>query len=219
MLKITFFLVVSLVGCTSFKEDTRDTAGTDFVGDEDADGAADGDSDGDADGGGSPTCERPHYGLQDLSSSLGEWDCDIQHATGVAGVGATSYFYGVYKDTSGGFAGFEEWILFANETWRAEGGYDCVMRWNVTAVSGDPETCPACDVALDVLLTLDEGCSTCPQDMIDAQEKSTTTRYEVQRSADGTSRWFYAGSGTEIGGGKTNSSAMNFVSDDSCVWF
>jgi len=208
MLKCALFLSLSIAACTSFKE-------------EDSGGSGNGGGNGGGGGPGNvdPTCERPHYGLTDLSSSLSEWDCDIQQATGVAGLGATSYFYGVYKEAEGGFTGFEEWILFANDTWRDDGGSDCTIRWNVSAVSDDPETCPACDVALDVIFTLDKSCSTCPDDMIDAQESNATERYEVQRSADGTSRWFYASSGNQFGTGKTNSNAMNFVTNDSCVWF
>jgi len=183
------------------------------------DDGSDGSDGSDGGDGGDPTCERPHLGLEDLSANLGEWDCDIQHATGVAGVGATSYFYGVYKESHDGFNGFEEWILFANDTWADEGGYDCVMRWNVSAVTVEPESCAACDVALEVLLTLDETCSTCPQDMIDAEIKNSSVGYEILRSSTGTSRWFFSGSGTEFGEGKANAKAMNFVSEDSCTWF
>lgn len=165
------------------------------------------------------TCERPQHGLSDLSRSFTSGGCDVQEATGATGPGANSYFYGIYKDTSGGFTGYEEWHLFANETWSDSGGSDCVMRWTVEATSREAENCGGCDMALDVTLTFDESCSTCPEELIEAEKGTSFTSYEVMRRSDGTSRWFFADSGTEFGSGQSNTGAMNFASEASCRWF
>jgi len=165
------------------------------------------------------TCERPQHGLTDLSRNFSSGDCDVQQSTGASGPGATSYFYGIYKDTAGGFTGYEEWHLFANETWEGSDGYDCVMRWTVDATAGEVENCGGCDVALDVTLTFDEACSTCPETLIEAEKGTSFETYEVMRRSDGTSRWFFGESGNEFGSGQSNGSAMNFATDESCRWF
>ena len=165
------------------------------------------------------SCERPQYGLDDLSTDFEPWTCDVQEATGATGPGATDYFYGVFMDTADGFTGYEEWHLFANETWAAADGRDCVMRWNVEATSSDPINCGGCDMKLDVVLTLDESCTTCPESLTESEEGSKFETYEVMRKSDGTTRWFFSSSNTEFGQGTTNNEAMNFATDRSCRWF
>jgi len=166
-----------------------------------------------------PACERPHYGLTDLSDDFGPWTCDVQEATGVEAVGATSFFYGMYKQEDGTFKGYEEWHLFANDAWKEAGGGDCVMRWNVTGTESSPSICAGCDIALDVILTFDESCSDCPESLSETEQGSFNVRYEVLRDTDGTTRWFFGGSGNEFAQGLTNDEAMNFASDPSCRWF
>ena len=194
MKNVAIALAVLMTGCSGVKE--QDT-GSEMLG----------------------TCERPQHGLNDLTRSFSPGGCDVQEATGVRGPGANSYFYGVYKATTGGFTGYEEWHLFANDTWSEEGGRDCIMRWVVEATSGEAETCGGCDLSLDVTLTFDESCSTCPEDLVEAEKGTDFERYEVMRRADGTSRWFFAESGTEFGAGESTESAMNFATDASCRWF
>ena len=188
-------LAALTTGCSGLKE--MDTGGGDMLG----------------------TCERPQHGLSDLSEGFSGGGCDVQQSTGATGPGANSYFYGVYKDTGDGFTGYEEWHLFANETWSDSGGRDCVMRWIVDATRSDAETCGGCDFALDVTLTFDESCSTCPETLIESEKGTSFTRYEVMRRDDGTTRWFFAESGNEFGSGRTNDTAMNFATDESCRWF
>lgn len=165
------------------------------------------------------TCARPQYGLNDLSHDFSSGGCDVQEATGSTGPGANSYFYGVYKAVSDGYRGYEEWHLFANETWSNSGGSDCVMRWIVEATPGEAETCGGCDLALDVTLTFDESCSTCPEELTESEKGTSFERYEVMRRSDGTSRWFFAETGTEFATGESNSAGMNFASEASCRWF
>ena len=205
-LLFTSLTALFLVSCTAFKEEATDDTG----------GSSSGDGGSPYD---NPSCERPHYGLSDLSDGFSEWTCDVQEATGVEAVGATSYFYGVFKEDGGAYSGYEEWHIFANDAWSDAGGFDCVMRWNATATESTPSTCAGCDLALEVILTFDPECSTCPESLTESEEGTSYVRYEIQRTADGNTRWFFGESGGEFGQGRSNASALNFETDPSCRWF
>jgi hypothetical protein len=94
------------------------------------------------------------------------------------------------------------------------------MRWNVTATEGPPTTCTGCDLALDVMLTFDENCSTCPESLTESEEGTSYERYDILRDEEtGSTRWFFSASGNEFAQGQTNLTAMNFGTDPSCRWF
>ena len=201
-MKTLFFALLGLaVGCDKFEiEDS---------------GSADGGSTTPGDGSERPT----ENGLPDWSWDLDQTGCEIQQATGVAGPGATTYFYGMFTRSGGDFRGYEEWHVFANDTWENNGGYDCIIKWTVTAVEGEAGPCTACDLNLDVLFSIDESQSTCPDDLVEDAGASTSARYDILRTEDGNSSWFFGTSGQEFGNGNWNSDAMNFITPKSCSWF
>ena len=165
------------------------------------------------------TCERPQHGLTDLSRDFEPWDCDVQQSTGTAGPGATSFFYGVYSGTGSTYSGYEEWHLFVNETLAGSGESNCIMRWSAEAVPTDPVSCTSCDLALEVALTLDEGCSTCPDYMLEPERGTSFVTYEIMQQDGSTNRWFFSDSTNEFGSGTYNGAALNFETPRSCRWF
>lgn len=158
-------------------------------------------------------------GLPDWSWNLDETGCEIQQATGVAGPGAATYFYGMYTGGNGSYTGYEEWHFFANEAWEASGGFDCVIKWSVSAVEGEPGACAACDLNVSVQFAINEADSTCPEDLLEAASTSTSERYDILRTDSGDAQWYYAGSGDQFGTGSWHSEAMNFITPKSCRWF
>ena len=193
-------LTTFAAGCTSFKSDDSGASGSD--------GTTPGDGD------------RPlESGLPDWAWDLDDSGCEIQEATGVAGPGATSYFYGLYNRAGSGFTGYEEWILFANDAWESDGGGDCTIRWTVTAEQSDTGACSACDLGIDVLFSLDEGRSNCPDDLLEDASSSLSAQYDVLQTSSGETSWFFSGSGIQFGTGSWNDDALNFISPKSCSWF
>ena len=193
-------LTTTAVSCTSFKSDDSGTAG----GTDTPPGSG----------------ERPlESGLPDWSWDLDDSGCEVQEATGVAGPGATSYFYGIYNRSGAGFTGYEEWILFANDAWESDGGGDCLIRWSVNAEQSDTGACTACDLGMEVLFTLDEGRSNCPDDLIEDASSSLSAQYDVLQNSSGETSWFFSGSGNQFGTGSWNDEALNFISPKSCSWF
>jgi len=193
---------VTLIGCTKF----------------DSDSGVDSTMDGDENNyGGSAPGE--HGGLQDLTEGLDRTGCDVQESTNTTLAGATSYFYGLFNKTDAGYSGYETWLLYANETWRAQGQEDCTIQWNATAFETAPSDNVSANLGLSVTLTLDQGASTCPSgpDEIGDLPPSGTVSYNIQVSGDNTV-WYFA-SGDPLGSGFVNDNAMNYISPKSCRWF
>jgi hypothetical protein len=158
-------------------------------------------------------------GLPDWATELDETGCEIQQATGVAGPGAATYFYGMYTGSDSSFVGYEEWHVFANETWEENGGYDCIIRWTVTAVESEQGPCAACDLSVYAIFSVNEAQSTCPEDLIEDASASSSVQYDILRTSDGVSQWYFGGSGAQFGTGAWNNQAMNFITPKSCSWF
>ena len=199
--RLLTLLILTGLGCDKFE--TEDTAGSGTVGP----------------GPGTGTEMPTENGLPDWSWDLDTTGCEVQQATGVAGPGAASYFYGMYTGSGGQYTGYEEWHIFANDTWAASGGYDCIIKWSAVAIEGDPGPCAACDVNWSVQFTLNEAQSTCPDDLVEAAAASNSERYDVLRANGGDAQWFYGGSGEQFGTGSWNDGAMNFITPKSCRWF
>ena len=202
-----FFCALCFVGCTKFDSDTGSQA-SDGMGSSDDDQTT-------------TAADSEHGGLTDLTAGLDRGGCDIQEATDTALAGATSYFYGLFKKTDSGYSGYELWILYANETWRAQGYEDCVIRWNASAVETAPSDSVAATLGLSVTLTLDQNASTCPDgpnEIGDTISPSGTVQYNVQVSDENT-EWYFAESGEPLGSGLQNGNAMNYITPKSCRWF
>ena len=78
--------------------------------------------------------------------------------------------------------------------------------------------CASCDVALDVVLTLDVTQTDCPEDLYKS-EMSGTASYAVKYTSATESTWYVAGSGSAFGTGYYNDGAMNFLTTKACKWF
>ena len=192
-----YFLAALVLGCAKTNEDDWDSANPDGVG---------------GGGGGNITANG---GLEDLTQNLDEGGCDSFDGTPLAG--ATSYFYGLYQENNGTYSGYEQFLLFANDTWAAQGNSDCVVQWTASGFEGSPENPAVATDAIDVVLTLDRGASTCSEEMMQDFEDSSSEHYDLRIMSDQVD-WYYS-SGTQFGSGLTNGSAMNFITEKSCRWF
>jgi hypothetical protein len=160
-----------------------------------------------------------HHGLPDINDGLDRSGCDIQEATGVAGPGATSYFYGEVWEEDGDWIGYERWILFANETWSDQGGYDCEETWTLEVVETGTGACGGCDIGLELTALLDASASDCPEDTVAASDHTFTETYALRLESNGDATWFFAASGNQLGEGYHHETAMNYLSPKSCRWF
>lgn len=139
---------------------------------------------------------------------------------GVAIPAATSFFYGQYAATSEPdvWAGQEQWILFANDTWREYGEDDCVITWSTTAVRSDGAgTCGQCQYGLTVSATLDLANTSCPEGLYEGAE-SFEAVYGVEVNGEAAT-WYFAASGTLLGTGYAADGAANFLSEAACTYF
>lgn len=171
---------------------------------------------GDDTGGGKTGTNEGVPGLADIRDEMDRSAGDCQELQGDALPGANSYFWGEYEGNAAeGWFGTEKFYVFANDTLKDQGGEDCEVTWIVTAGQTPPGSCSGCEVGLDVSATMDS--STCGDGMAD--EANFTITYAVDQLSDGTSRWFFASSGTDLGQGYWNEDGMNYLTDSSCRWF
>ena len=199
----TLCVAFALTGCTTFKS-SSDTGGS----------SAQGSGGGYADVGDSI---QNHGGLQDLTQGLDTTGCDIQEATDSEIPGAASYFYGLFVQDDGMYTGYEQWLIYANETWRAQGYSDCIIQWRVSATEGSPGATTSANFALDVTMNLDQSASTCPAELMQDLNDTDFGHYDIQ-IAGNRSEWFFA-SGNSLGSGYANDQALNYLSPKSCRWF
>jgi hypothetical protein len=189
--------------------DADTDADTDTDTDADADADADADTDADADADTDP--------LPDLSQGLDEEVCEPGPGT----AGATTYWLGTYLwDGQDAAVGTERWIWFATSEWEALGGADCEVVFETSATVGSPGACDSCDFSLSVSAAIDTGATTCPEAAWSAYEDAEwSTSYDVQLMGNGSSRWYYHSSGSELGTGHHNDGGQNFVTASQCLWF
>ncbi|MCB9778396.1 MAG: hypothetical protein H6742_07530 [Alphaproteobacteria bacterium] len=138
--------------------------------------------------------------------------------------GAVSYFFGTYAEASDGWIGEEEWRLYANDTWTANGGADCSVFWVISASETSPGSCGNCDVGLAISAAIDRARTTCGEDLTKNEETFTVT-YGVDITDQGSkSSWYFPESGTNFGWGNAlttdgSPTALNYATDKTCQWF
>jgi hypothetical protein len=214
------------VGCSGTKDSPADAdadTDTDTDSDSDADTDTDTDTDSDADTDTDTDTDTDSDSdadrLADVREQMLANSDACEELSGNPVAGAREYFWGEYdQGTSSEWAGKEAIYYFANTTWKASGGADCVIVWDTVATSGGTGACSTCDLGLAVSANLNTSETTCPSAMWSGDEMFNED-YAIETAADGTASWRFASSNTEFGAGYWISGAANYLSDSSCVWF
>ena len=160
--------------------------------------------------------ELSENGLPDLRAGLDQEGCDTLAGEPLAG--AVAWYWGEYVEDESGYIGEERILYFANDSWEALGGSDCVISWNVRANTTAPFSCTGCDFGLSVSATLSTDQTTCPGGLT-AGDEEWTEDYDLSLNDNETADWYFAGSGNRFGTGYHNDVAVNYLSDMTCVWF
>ena len=106
--------------------------------------------------------------------------------------------------------------MLSNDTWAAtdEGG-DCEVVWTVVGNVTAPGACATCQIGLSLTASIDRGSTTCPQGVW-AGEETMQESYNVYLGSDGSSIWYFGGSGTQFAVGELDGNAMNYLSEGAC---
>lgn len=154
-------------------------------------------------------------GLPDLLETLDDTGCETLEGNAVPG--AVAWYWGEYLLNDARYDGEERLVYYANQAWVEAGGGDCSITWQTLASDTNPGACGTCDLGMSVTATLDAGQSDCPEGLMSDTEWSED--YGLALSDSGTVEWFFAGSGSAFGSGYHNDSALNYLSEKTCVWF
>jgi hypothetical protein len=131
---------------------------------------------------------------------------------------ATAYAWGAYDISGTVISGTEKIYFLPTDAWGNEGASqadwdDCELVWSVNAEQVESNLV---DLSLSVSATFQEGMSTCPDFVIEMYNENFTNTYNITKNSDGTSTWYYAGSGNEIGKGTFSDTEVTFLSDPVC---
>ncbi len=191
--------------------DTATNSDTDTDSDTDSDTDADSDTDTDADSGAA---------LADIRDTMTTTSEGCDTLGGDAVDGAREYFWGEYHLQSGtSWTGEESIYYYANATWKSHGGADCVVFWTMTGTDtpSDLSNCATCELGLSVSATVDTTTTTCPSSLYSGSD-TWASDYALDLATDGTSTWYFTGSGHTMGTGYWVTGGANFLSA-SCAWF
>lgn len=135
--------------------------------------------------------------------------------------GATSWWIGEYDlDLDGGEgSGTEHWILYANDEWELNGGWDCSIVWSVYMSVIETGACSTCDFGLFAEATPNASESDCPANLFDNEGVPFESTYDVRLEDDGTAMFYYADTGNLVGEGYGTTSEAAWVYEGGCVWF
>ncbi len=163
----------------------------------------------------SPT---PAASLPDLSQGLPSGLC----ANGPGKEGADSHFVGTFTINGQQVSGRERWLLAANPHLQASklwtSGASCEVIWAIRGEVVPVGACSSCDLGLRLTATVDEGASTCPEDMV-KREKGFEVLYDVRRDKDGVA-WFHFGkTGKALGQGYHQGDSLTYLTQHQCKWF
>jgi hypothetical protein len=167
-------------------------------------------------------CSEP-FGGESSSSGIPNPLDDAQtdgceELEGASYAGAVSYFLGDFQLADEQWTGTESWILYANEAWKDAGESDCRVVWSIIAEEVSPSECSDCDLGLQLEASIDDAQTDCPEDIYEGDEQFEAN-YDVQRSEDGTSSWYFAETGSLLGEGYHGPEALNYLSALQCLWF
>lgn len=201
--RVCMWSVVFAMGCESKLETDTGVDGGTTVGEGEGEGEGEG---------GEPDLPDPR--------EAAVYDAACDDFDGVEVPAATSYFYGKYWATAETdvWEGQEQWILYANDTWREYGEDDCIITWSMSAVRSDGAgTCGTCAYGLTVSAQIDLANTSCPEGLYEGAE-SFEAVYGVEVNGDAAT-YFFATSGTELGTGYATEGGSNYLSTATCTYF
>ena len=169
--------------------------------------------------GGGDAGDEERGALPDPRPAAG-FDAACSDVDGVSVPGATSFFYGQFEATDDPdvWQGEEQWLLFANDTWREYGEDDCVVTWTAVAARSEAAgTCADCSYGLTVSAAIDLARTSCPEGLYEGVEAFEVV-YGV-RVAGSAATYVFAQSGTVVGTGSAVESGSNYLSEGACTWF
>lgn len=145
--------------------------------------------------------------------------------------GADGWFVGDFTVTDGRVTGTETWYLFANAAWKAKGGRDCSLTWDVKGTADGPSPkCPACDRSIRFVAEPRTAASDCPAallngriaptgDRVGAEARSFQQHYDLRTEPDGTVVFQFAASGRTLGRGPSDGGRVTYLSGHQCKFF
>lgn len=158
---------------------------------------------------------------------------DLPHghcADGPGAEGADSYFVGSLALAESAVKGTETWNLYANPQWKAKGGHDCQLTWNVTGTKiADVGKCASCDWALKLTAKPLTESSSCPSELVSGRTAPTgeivggegtpwTETYAVDVEGQQITVYF-AKSGRQMAAGTFVDNQITYITNHQCKWF
>jgi hypothetical protein len=153
---------------------------------------------------------------------------NCEDLSGVPYNGATGFFVAEYNWAGGGtdVAGFEAWVLFANDTFTTTGGSDCFIYWAISGTKAAATTdCPSCDFSLALHSTMNKDTSTCDFDggggtLEDATSAEEDFLYNVSVDGSGNATFYFPSGNTQgTGAGADVDVGARYASPSSCKFF
>lgn len=130
--------------------------------------------------------------------------------------GAQLWYYGTFEgDATTGWTGIERWYIFPNDAWIANAGTECVVEYDVTAVSGPKGACASCDIGFVATAQINVDNSTCAAGWWAGYE-TMEEPYAVETLGDGSADWYFSGSGTLFAHGYWQPVQLNYLGDGGC---
>lgn len=144
--------------------------------------------------------------------------------------GADGYFVGRFTLADGKVTGTETWVLYANQAWKAKGGRDCSLTWNVVGSTTGAGKCVGCSTSFRFHAEPDIAGSNCPDELLHGRRAPTgqmvgseagpfDQHYDVATSADGSAVVSFASSGRELGKGRFSGGTLEYTSHHQCKFF
>lgn len=133
--------------------------------------------------------------------------------------GATTYFIGEYTFDGDDVRGEEVWILYANDEWVENGGYDCEIHWSVAGTKGDLHSCGSCAYGIEIHADPVESLSTCVQGLYDYEGVPFDVTYDVRELGGDQIEVLFGGSGSLLATGYADESGLVWTTESDCAFF